>query len=175
MTQRAVRERRWLVEAISVQTPLLFHHFNWKNLSLIAGLSRWTLHFEVFAGTVKSPQVVIFLERLLCIIPGKVLIVWDGLAAHRSRLVKNFLASLEERIHTLRLPAYAPELNPVEYIWAHLKQHELCPTSAPKICGASVPWPAIGSSACAAESLSCLPAGNSLRSAFDHATLCEPQ
>ncbi|MGH9962478.1 MAG: transposase [Pyrinomonadaceae bacterium] len=24
-----------------------------------------------------------------------------------------------------RLPAYAPELNPVEYIWAYLKQHEL--------------------------------------------------
>ena len=24
-----------------------------------------------------------------------------------------------------RLPAYAPELNPVEYMWAHLKQHEI--------------------------------------------------
>jgi transposase len=98
-------------------------------LSLIAGLSRWNLHFELFAGTVKSPQVVIFLEKLLRVIPGKLLIVWDGLAAHRSRLVKDFLAGLEERIHTLRLPAYAPELNPVEYIWAHLKQHEL-----PNVC-----------------------------------------
>jgi transposase len=24
-----------------------------------------------------------------------------------------------------RLPAYAPELNPVEYLWGHLKEHEL--------------------------------------------------
>jgi transposase len=83
----------------------------------------------MFADTVKSPQVVIFLEKLLRVIPGKLLIVWDGLAAHRSRMVKDFLASLEGRVHTLRLPAYAPELNPVEYIWAHLKQHEL-----PNVC-----------------------------------------
>src|SRR5437879_4935068 len=30
------------------------------------------------------------------------------------------------------LPAYAPELNPVEYLWSHWKQHELpnfCPTT----------------------------------------------
>ena len=29
-----------------------------------------------------------------------------------------------------RLPAYAPELNPVEYVWGHLKKHALanfCP------------------------------------------------
>jgi transposase len=51
------------------------------------------------------------------------------LAAHRSRFVKDFLAGLDGRIHTLALPAYAPELNPVEYIWAHLKQHEL-----PNVC-----------------------------------------
>ncbi len=98
-------------------------------MSLIAGLSRWNLHFELFADTVKSPQVVIFLEKLLRVIPGKLLIVWDGLAAHRSRFVKDFLAGLQGRIHVLRLPAYAPELNPVEYIWAHLKQHEL-----PNVC-----------------------------------------
>jgi transposase len=69
------------------------------------------------------------LEKLLLVIPGRLLIVWDGLAAHRSRFVKDFLAGLDGRIHTLALPAYAPELNPVEYIWAHLKQHEL-----PNVC-----------------------------------------
>jgi hypothetical protein len=107
------------------QTPILFHHFNWKSLSLIAGLSRGDLHCELFADPVKSPQLVIFLEKLLRVIPGKLPIVWDGLAAHRSRLGQDFLAGLQGRIYTLGLPAYAPELNPVEYIWAHLKQHEL--------------------------------------------------
>jgi transposase len=29
------------------------------------------------------------------------------------------------RLETEYLPSYAPELNPVEYIWAHCKHHEL--------------------------------------------------
>ncbi|WP_080507451.1 transposase [Bryobacter aggregatus] len=126
LTQKPHRCRTWAPRG---QTPILFHHFNWKNLSLIAGLSRWNLHFEMFSETIKSPHIVIFLGKLLRVIPGKILIVWDGLAAHRSKFVQDFIASCDGRIQTLRLPAYAPELNPVEYIWAHLKQHEL-----PNIC-----------------------------------------
>jgi hypothetical protein len=59
LTQKPHRCRTWAPRG---QTPILFHHFNWKNLSLIAGLRRWHLHFELFAETVKSPQVVSFLE-----------------------------------------------------------------------------------------------------------------
>jgi len=94
-------------------------------LSLIAGLSIWNFYFEMFTENIKSPHVVIFLDKLLRVIPRKLLIVWDGLAAHRGSLVKDFIASQQGRIAIERLPAYAPELNPVGYIWAHLKRHEL--------------------------------------------------
>src|SRR3970282_3046979 len=53
-----------------------------------------------------------------------------GLPAHRSRLVRDYLASLDGWIQVEYLPPYAPELNPVEYIWAYWKQQELphvCP------------------------------------------------
>ena len=60
--------------------------------------------------------------------------MWDRLSAHRSALVRDHLDSLEGRIHVEYLPAYAPELNPVEYIWAHWKQHEL-PMCARKTTG----------------------------------------
>ena len=50
-------------------------------------------------------------------IDGPLLIVWDRLPAHRSRLVRDQY-----------LPPYAPEL---EYIWAYWKQHEL-PNVCPK-------------------------------------------
>lgn len=99
---------------------MLFHHFNWKNLSLISGLTTWNLYFEMFPESIKAPHVVVFLRHLLQRIPGRLLIVWDGLAAHRSQRVKEYVAGLEGRIHLERLPAYAPELNPVEYVWAHL-------------------------------------------------------
>src|SRR6516165_7731704 len=60
----------------------------------------------------------------------KLLIVWDRLQAHRSRLVREYVESQEGAIHLEYLPPYAPELNPVEYLWAHWKHHELanfCP------------------------------------------------
>ena len=59
------------------------------------------------------------------------LIVWDRLPAHRSRLVREFIELSEGHIATEFLPSYAPELNPVEYIWAYWKQHEL-PNVCPK-------------------------------------------
>jgi hypothetical protein len=52
------------------------------------------------------------------------------LPAHRSRLVRDYIASLQGSIATAYLPPYAPKLNPVEYIWTYWKQHELpdvCP------------------------------------------------
>ncbi|MGD9897195.1 MAG: transposase [Candidatus Methylacidiphilaceae bacterium] len=52
------------------------------------------------------------------------LLIWDGLAAHRSAQVHAFLDSTQGVV-VERLPAYAPELNPVEYLWGHLKNHQL--------------------------------------------------
>ncbi len=40
-------------------------------------------------------------------------------------------AAYRDRLRVYRLPAYAPELNPDEWLWAWLKQHALrglCPT-----------------------------------------------
>ena len=45
--------------------------------------------------------------------------------------VQDYIASLQGWISTAYLPPYAPELNPVEYIWGYWKQHEL-PNVCPK-------------------------------------------
>ena len=108
---------------------MLQYNFNWKTLSAIAGLTFWNFYFRLYPGTVRSPQVVHFLDALLRHINGPMLIVWDRLAAHRSGLVRDYLMSLQGRIKVEYLPAYAPDLNPVEYIWAYWKQHEL-----PNVC-----------------------------------------
>ena len=85
----------------------------------------WRFYFQIHKGSIKSPQVVEFLRHLQRHIPGKILILWDGAPIHRSLLVKNYIASTRKRIVLERLPAYAPELNPVEYMWGHLKAHEI--------------------------------------------------
>ena len=112
-------------------TPTLQYHFNWKTLSAIAGVTLWNFYFRLYAGSVKGPQVVDFLQALLRHIRKPLLIVWDGLPAHRGRTVRDYLATLEGRIQLEYLPAYAPELNPVEYIWSYWKRHEL-PNVCPK-------------------------------------------
>ncbi len=107
------------------QTPVLQYSFNWKQLSLIAGVSFWRLYFRFFHGAIKGPQIIEFLKALKATIRGKLLIVWDGLPAHRSRLVRDYVESLDGHIQLERLPAYAPEINPAEYVFGYAKQREL--------------------------------------------------
>ena len=96
----------------------------------MAGVTWWNFYFRLFPGSIKGPQVVQFLRHLLHHIPGKLVALWDRLPAHRSAVVKDFVVRQRGRLALEFLPAYAPELNPVEYLWGHWKQHEvpnLCP------------------------------------------------
>ena len=109
---------------------MLQYHFNWKVLSAAAGIAWWSFCFRLYPRTIRGPQVVDFLGHLLRHLPGKLLVVWDGLPAHRGRVVKEFIAAQHGRLAIEQLPAYAPELNPVEYILGYWKHHELpnfCP------------------------------------------------
>ena len=110
---------------------MLEYNFNWKTLSVVAGLTVLNFYFRLYAGSVKGPQVVGFLRALVRHIPQPLLLVWDRLPAHRSHTVREYLDRLDGWIHMEYLPPYAPELNPVEYIWAYWKQHEL-PNVCPK-------------------------------------------
>ena len=122
MSTRPTRVRTWAPRG---QTPVLRETFNWKSLSIIGGLALWRFYFQIHKGSIKSPQVIEFLRHLRRHIPGKLLILWDGAPIHRSLLVKHYIASTRKSILLERFPAYAPELNPVEYMWGHLKGHEI--------------------------------------------------
>ena len=127
LSERPHRCRTWAPRG---QTPVLQYHFNWKTLSAIAGVTWWNFYFRLFPGAIRSPQIIEFLTHLLRHIPGKLLIIWDGLPGHRSRETREFVQQQRGRLWLEYLPGYAPELNPVEYLWSHWKQHELpnfCP------------------------------------------------
>jgi transposase len=49
-------------------------------------------------------------------------LVVDGLPAHKTRLVKDYVQSTEGRLTLHFLPGYAPELNPDELVWSHMKR-----------------------------------------------------
>lgn len=74
--------------------------------------------------SVRQEQVIVFLRELLKRLRGPIVIVWDNIGTHRSVAVRAFLAK-HPRLHVESLPAYAPELNPVEWYWCDSKHHRL--------------------------------------------------
>ena len=52
----------------------------------------------------------------------RLLVIWDGSPIHRRVEVKDFVEEAGDHIHLESLPPYAPDLNPVESVWSHLKR-----------------------------------------------------
>jgi transposase len=52
---------------------------------------------------------------------GPLVLVWDGLNTHTSRAMRELITA-RTWLTVFQLPAYAPELNPVEPVWSHLKR-----------------------------------------------------
>lgn len=69
---------------------------------------------------VTAEAMVGFLEDLLKRLRGRVIVVWDAGSSHQGELIRDLLRRFG-RLHLERLPAYAPDLNPVEWVWGHLK------------------------------------------------------
>lgn len=123
MSARPTRVKTWAPKG---QTPVLQYHFNWRQLSVIAGISVRRFYFRLFLGAIKGPQVIEFLHALGKQIPQPLLVIWDGVPIHRcAALVREHREALHGAVQGAPLPPYAPELNPAEYIWGHLKHHEL--------------------------------------------------
>lgn len=109
------------------QTPVLNEQLSHDHLSVMSTITpEGKLLMMEQEKAFKAEDVVRFLKHLLREIPGKLLIVWDGAPIHRSKVVKQFLADGgAARIQLEQLPGYAPDLNPDEGIWKHLKYVEL--------------------------------------------------
>ncbi len=109
------------------QTPILKEWWTRDHLSAISAISpEGKLYFYSQDHAIDSEAVVAFLEHLLREVSGRMVIIWDGAPIHRSHIIKEFLTNgAAHRLHLEQLPAYAPELNPGEGLWGHLKGVEL--------------------------------------------------
>jgi transposase len=109
------------------QTPVLRVPRTRDHRSAIGALSSdGRLFLQTQPGAYHSTEGVSFLRVRLRKISGKLLIIWDGAPIHRGKPVKEFLArGAAKRLHLEQLPGYAPDLNPVEGIWASLTCREL--------------------------------------------------
>jgi transposase len=112
-------------------TPVLRHPFNWKRLSLAGALayepdgSDAHLVFELRPGAYNDEMLIQFLSDVNAIEQRRVLLIWDGLPAHRSRRMTAWVHSQRHWLSVEPLPGYAPDLNPIENVWGNLKSQEL--------------------------------------------------
>jgi transposase len=113
-------------------TPVLRHRFVWKRLSLAAALvyepdaSDAHLVFELRPGAYNGETLIEFLVDLHHLEQGRaVVLLWDGLPAHRSACMTDWIDSQRAWLCVERLPGYAPELNPTEQVFGSLKSNEL--------------------------------------------------
>ena len=60
-------------------------------------------------------------------------VIWDGLGGHTSRYMTAYLRRQRAWLTVERLPAYAPELNPLEQVWGNVKTVELANICAPDL------------------------------------------
>jgi transposase len=108
-------------------TPMLKEWQTRDHLSVMGGLTpAGKIYTLVRQESLTGLHTIEFLIHLLREAGSRLLVLWDGSPIHRRKEVKEFLAQGAARqIHIKPLPFYAPDLNPVEWLWRQLKESEM--------------------------------------------------
>ena len=131
------------------QTPVVRHCYRHDRISAISGIAvsprrfHCVLYCHLYEDNIQGAEAQAFLRHLLRQIRGHVIVLLDNGNIHRGDPVQDLLARTR-RLHLVPFPAYAPELNPDEGVWNHLKsllangrpntQDELMNVLADEIC-----------------------------------------
>jgi putative transposase len=106
-------------------TPVMSANGKRTRLNVVGGIS-W--NGKIFAQTTTDSMNKLgfkaFLESVLARVPGNVVMVLDNSRGHRNAEIVKFLEE-NTRLEVVFLPAYAPESNPIELLWAWVKRHWL--------------------------------------------------
>ena len=92
---------------------------------------RFGFHFHLLPDNLnfQGHSVAAFLAHLRQRLRGAITVIWDEIRIHSASPVKQFL-SMHPNMEVVEFPPYAPELNPVHYVWSYVKYARLanfCP------------------------------------------------
>jgi len=112
--------------ALRGQTPVVFGKASRDKVSTIGALTSGGQFLQqTQLGALKGPDVIRFLQHVLTHVPGEVVVVLDNTGIHKTKAVTAFVAC-EARVSRRSLPPDAPELNPIEPVWAYVKWGNFC-------------------------------------------------
>lgn len=78
--------------------------------------------FATYEGGLSGELFVALLKKLMFNRKRPVHLIVDGLPAHKKAVVKDYVASTNGKLTLHFLPGYAPDLNPDELVWSHVKR-----------------------------------------------------
>lgn len=94
-----------------------------RRVNVISFISpRGRLWFRCFKGNLNAARFVEFLEALLHDVRGYIVLILDKHPAHVAASTRRWLHEHRQRLEVHHLPSYAPDMNPDEHVWSHLKQ-----------------------------------------------------
>ena len=104
------------------QTPVVVTSGHRQSLNVISAVNaRGEFWAATYTGKLNAEAFVAFLGNFMKGRRGKVFLVVDGHPAHKANRVTKLVGSMGGRLELHSLPAYAPDLNPDEFVWSHMK------------------------------------------------------
>lgn len=105
------------------QTPVVTTQAKRFRTNLISAVNnQGKLRFMMYSETMTARVLIRFMKRLIKDAQRKVFLILDNLRVHHAKLVKAWLEKYKDHIEVYYLPAYAPDMNPDEYLNGDLKQ-----------------------------------------------------
>jgi len=116
----AVHGKTWGVKG---QTPVVERPGQRQSISAASAVnSQGAFWYCTYQGGLNAELFVTLLKKMMRRRLKPVHLVVDGLPAHKTALVKDYVASTNGLLTLHFLPGYAPELNPDELVWSHMKR-----------------------------------------------------
>jgi transposase len=105
------------------QTPVVERPGQRQSISAASAVNaRGAFWYCTYEGGLNAELFVALLRKMMRHRSKPVHLVVDGLPAHKTALVKTYVASTDGMLTLHFLPGYAPELNPDELVWSHMKR-----------------------------------------------------
>ncbi len=115
-----VHGKTWGVKG---QTPIVARPGQRQSISAASAVnSKGAFWYCTYQGGLNAELFVGLLRRMMRHRTKPVHLVVDGLPAHKAMLVKAYIASTDGLLTLHFLPGYAPDLNPDELVWSHMKR-----------------------------------------------------
>lgn len=105
------------------QTPVVHRPGQRQSISAASAVNaNGAFWFCTYDGALKAELFVLLLRKLMRGRRKPVHLVLDSLPAHKTASVRDYVASTKGRLTLHFLPGYAPDLNPDELVWSHVKR-----------------------------------------------------